>query len=267
MPEKQVNNKVLHPVCIVGAGPGAVDLLTIRAARCIEQAEVILYDNLVSAEILALCKPQAERIYTGKKYGDAINPLTRQAHIHELMVIHAQAGKKVVRLKSGDPFIYGRAAEELRYLQEHQVPYEVVPGLTAGIAAASLCHIPLTERNHSNAVLFCTGHTANYDFEQLDALANMLRTGTTLVMYMGLSNMPAVLEKLQLAAGSETIYVSAISQVSGPQQQTVTATLTEIAAQLLLHPLPMPVVFIIGKHAKSITNETRHSYLRSWQQG
>lgn len=263
------NNQSLYPVRIVGAGPGAVDLLTVRATRCLEQAEVILYDNLVSAEIMALCRPDAEKIYTGKKYKDSIDPHTRQATIHELMVTYARAGKKVVRLKSGDPFIYGRAAEELRYLQEHRVPCEIIPGLTAGIAAAGLCQIPLTERNRSNAVLFCTGHTANYDFEQLEALANMLRTGTSLVMYMGLSNMVPVLEKLQQAAGNETIYITAISQVSGQQQQTITATLHEIAARLETQPLPMPVVFIIGKHATSIiteevAHETRYPHLRSW---
>ncbi|HVI45277.1 MAG TPA: uroporphyrinogen-III C-methyltransferase [Chitinophaga sp.] len=240
---------MLHPVCITGAGPGAADLLTVRALRSIEHADVVLYDNLVSAEILALCRPGTEMIYAGKKYGDQGDPVARQVHINRQMELYAREGKKVVRLKSGDPFIYGRAAEEVRYLREQNIPFEVIPGLTAGIAAASLCHIPLTERNRSNAVLFCTGHTANYDHEQLDALANMLRTGTSLVMYMGLSNLPGVLEKLKLAAGEETVYVTAVSQVSGATQQTVTATLNEIENRLAATPLPMPVVFIIGRHA------------------
>ncbi|NML40416.1 uroporphyrinogen-III C-methyltransferase [Chitinophaga sp. G-6-1-13] len=249
MHDKLTQSHNIHPVQIVGAGPGAADLLTVRAVRCIGQADVVLHDNLVSADILALCRKDAELIYTGKKYGDAIDPVERQQHIHELMAEHAANGKKVVRLKSGDPFIYGRAAEEVRYLQEHNIAFEVVPGLTAGIAAASLCQVPLTERNRSKAVLFCTGHTANYDFEQLEALANMLRTGTSLVMYMGLSNLPKVIAKLQVAAGAETIYVTAVSQVSAPTQQTVTATLSEIEAALTSRPLPMPVVFIIGKYA------------------
>lgn len=249
------NKDITYPVYIVGAGPGAADLLTVRAARCIETADIILHDNLVSPEILALSRPEAEKIYTGKKYGDTIDPMARQQHIHELMVLYALAGKKVVRLKSGDPFIYGRAGEEVRYLQEQGIPFEVIPGVTAGIAAASLCQVPLTERNRSNAVLFCTGHTASYDYDQLDALANMLRTGTSLVMYMGLSNLPKVLEKLQVAAGSETIYVTAISQVSGQQQQLVSATLQEIAGKIEKAALPMPVVFIIGKYATPITQD------------
>ncbi|GAC1369023.1 MAG: uroporphyrinogen-III C-methyltransferase [Hymenobacter sp.] len=239
-------------VSIVGAGPGAADLLTLRALRRLEQAEVVLYDNLVSAEIMALCAPGAVLAYAGKKYGDQLDPEQRQQAINEALVAHARQGKRVVRLKSGDPVIFGRAAEEIRYLREQQVPYEVVPGLTAGIAAASLAHIPLTERNHSNAVLLCTAHTANYDFEQLDALANMLHTGTTLVLYMGLSNLGRVVETLRAAAGSETIYVSAISQVSGPGQRLVTALLPEIETALAQANLPLPVVFIIGKYACSL---------------
>ena len=239
-------------VSIVGAGPGAVDLLTVRALRRLEQAEVVLYDNLVSEEIMGLCAPSALLVYSGKKYGDQLDPEQRQQRINETMVTYARQGKRVVRLKSGDPFIFGRAAEEIRYLREQQVPFEVIPGLTAGIAAASLAHIPITERNHSNAVLLCTAHTANYDFEQLDALANMLRTGTTLVMYMGLNNMSRVVEKLRVAAGSEAIYVSAISQVSSPGQRLVTALLPDIESALANANLPMPVVFIIGKYACSL---------------
>lgn len=247
------SNDTLAPlVSIVGAGPGAADLLTVRALRCLEQAHVVLYDNLVSAEVMALCAPGAELIYAGKKYGDQVDPRQRQQAINEAMVAHARQGKRVVRLKSGDPFVFGRAAEEIRYLTEQQVPYEVVPGLTAGLAAASLVHIPITERNFSNAVLLCTAHTANYDFEQLDALANMLRTGTTLVMYMGLSNLAQVVAKLQAAAGSETVYVSAVSQVSGPRQRLVTAPLADIEETLAQAALPMPVVFVIGKYACSL---------------
>lgn len=245
-------------VSIVGAGPGAVDLLTVRALHRLERAEVVLYDNLVSEEIMGLCAPDALLIYAGKKYGDDVDPRQRQQEINAAMVAHARQGRRVVRLKSGDPFIFGRAAEEIRYLIEQQVPYEVVPGLTAGIAAASLAHIPLTERNFSNAVLLCTAHTANYDFEQLDALANMLRTGTTLVMYMGLSNIDRVLEKIQAAVGPAEIYVSAISQVSSPRQRMVTARLPDIEAALATAALPMPVVFIIGKYACSLDEATAY---------
>lgn len=239
-------------VSIVGAGPGAVDLLTLRAWQRLQQAEIILYDNLVSDEILSCCNTAAIMQYCGKKYGDHIDPVLRQQQINEQMVLYAKEGKKVVRLKSGDPFIYGRAIEEIRYLQQHGVACEVVPGITAGIAAAASCHIPLTERNTSNAVVLCTGHTASYDFEQLNALASMLRTGTTLVMYMGLSNLQRVIEKLQEATGKEKIYVSAVSQVSLSSQRLVTGELSNITEMIEQAALPMPVVFIIGKQAWSL---------------
>jgi uroporphyrin-III C-methyltransferase len=234
-------------VSIVGAGPGAADLLTVRALQRIQQAEVVLYDNLVSAEILACCQPGALLLYAGKKYGDKVDPVIRQNTINELLVQHAREGKKVVRLKSGDPFIYGRAIEEIRYLREHAVPCEVIPGVTAGLAAAASRFIPLTERSVSNAVLFCTGHTAEYGLDQLDALAHMLRTGTTLVLYMGLSNLQPLLEKLKAIAGGEKLYVSAVSQVSLPGEAIVTEELEEVAAAIEQAKLVLPVVFIIGR--------------------
>lgn len=239
-------------VSIVGAGPGAADLLTVRALQRLQQAEVVLYDNLVSAEILACCQTGALLEYAGKKYGDQVDPMIRQNRINQLMVDYARAGKRVVRLKSGDPFIYGRAIEEIRHLREHNIDCEVVPGITAGIAAAAAYHIPLTERNVSNAALFCTGHTAGYDLQQLDALARMLHNGMTLVLYMGLSNLQPLLEKLQSIAGNEKIYLSAISQVSLPAQQIVTGDLDHIGAAIEAARLPMPVVFIIGHQALSL---------------
>ena len=245
-------NEQLSLVSIVGAGPGAADLLTLRALRRLQQADVVLYDNLVSDEILACCSATAQMQYTGKKCGDRLDPVLRQQQINELMVMHARQGKKIVRLKSGDPLIYGRAMEEIRYLQQNQVACEVVPGITAGMAAAASCHIPLTERNICNAVLFCTGHTAAYDFEQLDAMANMLHTGTTLVMYMGLSNLKRIIEKLHEATGKEKIYVSAISSVSLASQQLVTGELHNITTVIEQAALPMPVVFIIGRQAWSL---------------
>lgn len=245
-------NEQLPLVSIVGAGPGAADLLTLRALQRLQQADVVLYDNLVSEDVLACCNSTAVMLYAGKKCGDKTNPVLRQQQINELMVMHARQGKKTVRLKSGDPFIYGRVIEEIRYLQLHQVACEVVPGITAGMAAAASCHIPLTERNICNTVLFCTGHTAQYDFEQLDAMANMLRTGTTLVVYMGLSNLQRIIEKLREAIGNEKIVVSAISKVSLAAQQLVTGELHNIVAMIEQAALPMPVVFIIGKQAWSL---------------
>ncbi len=246
----------IKKVSIVGAGPGDPELLTVRALNRIKSADVILHDNLVPEAILELSSPTAEKIYVGRKYADTQDQMDRQQNINDLMRNYALQGKNVVRLKSGDPFIFGRAVEEIRYLLHHNIPFEMVPGITSGIAAANLQQIPLTERNRSNSVLFCTGHTSNYDFEQLEALANMLKTGTTLIMYMGFKNLKEVISKLKEVNKRETLYLSAISKVSQPDQSIITGTLNEIEQKLEKEPLPMPVVFIVGKYAFPITQET-----------
>lgn len=245
----------IKKVSIVGAGPGDPELLTVRALNRIKSADVVLYDYLVPDVILELSSPSAEKIYVGRKCADAQDQCKRQQTINELMKEYAIQGKNVVRLKSGDPFIFGRALEEIRYLVENNISFEMVPGITAGIAAANLQHIPLTERNRSNSVLFCTGHTANYDFEQLEALANMLKTGTTLIMYMGLKNLKEVLSKLKKTAKDEMFYVSAVSKVSQPEQAIITCTLTETEQLSAIEQLPMPVVFIVGKYAFPVQQE------------
>jgi uroporphyrin-III C-methyltransferase len=249
-----MKKKNIKKISIVGAGPGDPELLTIRALDRITNADVILHDYLIPAAILNLST--AEKIYVGRKCSDEQDQFERQQHINVLMRDFLLQGKNVVRLKSGDPFIFGRAVEEIRYLQSHNIPFEMVPGITAGIAAANLQHIPLTERNRSNAVLFCTGHTANYDFDQLEALANMLRTGTTLVMYMGFKNAKQIIDKLKSVIATETIYLSAISKVSQPEQQILSGTLCEMEKKLEQEHLPMPVVFIVGRYAFPINEES-----------
>lgn len=249
-----INTPHIENISIVGAGPGDPELLTVRAYNRIKNADVILHDNLISEAILELA-PTAQKIYVGRKYADTQDQIDRQQNINELMREYALKGKKVVRLKSGDSFIFGRAIEEIRYLTKHNIPFEMVPGITAGIAAANLQHIPLTERNRANSVLICTGHTANYDFEQWDALANMLKTGTTLILYMGLKTLNQVLKKLKEIASDETVYVSAVSKVSQPDESIITGTLNEIELKLQKNDLPMPVIFIIGKYAYPLNNK------------
>ncbi|QYS87893.1 hypothetical protein JJC03_16050 [Flavobacterium oreochromis] len=155
----------------------------------------------------------------------------------------------MVRLKSGDSFIYGRVAEEIRFLTQNAISFEVVPGITSGIAAANSQHIPLTERNKTNSVLFCTGHTATYDFEQLEALANMLKTGTTLIMYMGYKNLKEVIATFKKITPHEILYISAVSKVSQEEETIFSGTLDEMEQKLKLETVPMPVVFIVGKYA------------------
>jgi uroporphyrin-III C-methyltransferase len=244
-----LQNKTQSFISIVGAGPGDPELLTIKALKRIQDADIILHDNLISEEILNLASAKAQKIYVGRKFGDIEDSMTRQDAIHELFLEYAQQDKKIVRLKSGDSFIFGRVAEEIRFLTEQNIAFEVIPGITAGMAAANSQHIPLTERNKTNSVLFCTGHTATYDFEQLDALANMLKTGTTLIMYMGYKNLKEVITVFKRIATDETLYISAVSKVSQADETIFTGTLDEIEQKLELETIPMPVVFIVGKYA------------------
>lgn len=241
--------KSIQLVSIVGAGPGDPELLTVKALNRIKSAEVILHDNLVPDSIIDFKSSSAQLVNVGRFYGDPQDQQERQDRINSLMGQYSSEGKSVVRLKSGDSFIFGRAIEEIRYLVENNIPFEVIPGITAGIAAANLCHIPLTERSRSNAVVFCTGHTASYDYEQLEALGNMLKTGSTLVMYMGLKSLREVVERLKRISMDDAVQISAISHVSLSSQKSITGTLDDIESKIAKEDLPMPVIFIIGKYA------------------
>ena len=244
-PEWIFTKEHLPEIKIIGAGPGSKNLLTLKAFEAIQNAEIILHDNLVSNEILEI-NTQAERIYVGRKFGDKNDQETRQNNINTLMKNHCEQGDKVVRLKSGDPYVYGRAAEEVRFLKKHKLPFTVVPGISAALAAANICNIPITERNHSNAMLICTAHTADYSFEQLNGIAHMLKAGNTISIYMGLKSLHRIVPKLLEVCQDDTIPVNAISSVSRKQQAMVTGSLGNIEEKITEANLQMPVVFIIG---------------------
>jgi len=234
----------MHAVAIVGAGPGDPDLLTVKAHRLIKDAQVILHDNLVSDRIMAISR-EAEKIYVGRKFGDTSDQISRQQKINELLESYYRQGKKVVRLKSGDPYVYGRAAEEVRYLTIKKIPFEVIPGISAALAAANIHNIPITERNKSNAMLICTAHTADYSFEQLNGIAHMLKAGNTISIYMGLKSLHRIIPKLLEVCKDDTIPVNAASNVSRSNQSLITGTLGSIEEQIKNSTIQMPVVLII----------------------
>ncbi|PCI03655.1 MAG: uroporphyrin-III methyltransferase [Flavobacteriaceae bacterium] len=188
----------------------------------------------------------AERVYVGRKYGDTENQTDRQETINTLLVQYYREGKKVVRIKSGDPYIYGRAGEEARYLKEKLTPFNVIPGISAALAAANSCNIPITERHKSNAVLICTAHTADYSFEQLQGIGAMLKAGNTLALYMGLKSLDKLIPILIEITGDSNIPINAISNVSRDNEILLTATLGTIEKEIKKVNLPMPVVFLIG---------------------
>ena len=237
----------MSQVFIVGAGTGDVELLTMKAHRILPQADIILYDRLVCQDILSL-SPNAEKIYVGRKSGDATPQHLRQKRIHELVLRHFQQNKCVVRLKSGDAYIYGRAAEEVAFLRAHHIPFQVIPGLSAGMVAANLCHIPLTERAKSHAVMICTANTTKNDLPtQLHRMTAALAQGSTLILYMALKNI-AQIAQYWLNHCAVPLQIHAISQVSRPGQQHLVGTPHTIEAQIIKHRLQPPVVFIVRPH-------------------
>ncbi len=235
----------MYPVAIVGAGPGDPDLLTVKAHRLIEEADVILHDNLVSDTILEINK-QGEKVYVGRKFGDTSDQIERQDRINMLLHNYHLDGKKVVRLKSGDPYVYGRAAEEARYLTKKGTPFEVVPGISAALAAANIFNIPVTERNKSNAMLICTAHTADYSFEQLTGIAHMLKAGNTISIYMGLKSLHRIIPKLLEVCKDTSIPVSIASRVSRKDQAILSGTLGTIQELVEQSDLQMPAVVLVG---------------------
>lgn len=237
-------------VSIVGAGPGDPELLTLKAHRRLKEAEVVLHDSLISQGIMDFIPESATKIYVGKRLGDKQDQSVRQNEINRLLVSHALEGKRCVRLKSGDPFVFGRGVEEVRALLEHGIDVEVIPGISAGIAAANLCYIPITERYKSSSVLFCTGHTAEYTLEHLEAVALLMQAGTPLVLYMGLKNLESVAAKLISVGIAPETPVCAVSRVSYPDQDMICGTLETAAATLAEADLKTPTVFLIGKHAR-----------------
>jgi uroporphyrin-III C-methyltransferase len=246
---------MLKKISIVGAGPGDPDLLTVKAHRLLKQADIVLYDSLMGTEILKLIPWHAEKIHVGKTYNDNQNQAERQIRINQMMKKAYLEGKKVVRLKTGDPLIFGRGVEEIRFLIENQLEYELVPGITAGIAAANHFEIPITERAKNTTLLFCTGTTANSDMEQFQAIAYMIKKGTPLILYMGLKNLPNIIEKFSQEEVSMNTPICAVSKVSYAEEDRVSGTLGNILQKLEEHPLATPTILLIGENLQSLRDQ------------
>lgn len=231
-------------VALVGAGPGDAGLLTLRGLRLLNEADVILHDRLVSAEVLDLARRDADRIEVGKEAGHHHVP---QERIHALMLEHARAGKRVVRLKGGDAFVFGRGGEELEFLRAHGIPYEVVPGVTAALACAAYAGIPLTHRDHAQSVRFVTAHGRGDD-DGLD-WAGFAREKQTLAFYMGVAGLERVRERL-LAHGRDAATPCAlIENGSRPEQRIVLATLDTLPEVARAHAVRSPALLFVGEVA------------------
>ncbi len=249
MARKFQNN---HLISIVGAGPGDPELLTVGALRRLEQADVILYDALHGDEILKLARPETELVYAGKKYKDGQHQTERQDKIHSQFKKFAEQGKRVVRLKAGDPFIFGRGAEELEFCLRNGLKVEVVPGITAGLAAADCFHIPITLRGINSMALFYTGHKRKGGFENIDVVSAVLKTHAPVMVYMGLKNLELLSNELMDNDLPPEMPIQIVSCVGHPGQQLFTSTLGDIGNYLQKVEPPMPSVIIIGTYANTI---------------
>lgn len=231
-------------VALVGAGPGDPGLLTLRGLRLLNEADVILHDRLVSAEVLDLARRDAERIEVGKESGHHHVP---QDTIHALMLEHARAGKRVVRLKGGDAFIFGRGGEELEFLRAHGIGYEVVPGITAALACAAYAGIPLTHRDHAQSVRFVTAH-AKHEDDGLD-WAGFAREKQTLAFYMGVSGLERVRTRLLAHGRAASTPCALVENGSRPEQRVVVGTLDDLPALARRHDVRSPALLFVGEVA------------------
>ncbi|MFT3848799.1 MAG: uroporphyrinogen-III C-methyltransferase [Propionivibrio sp.] len=228
-------------VALVGAGPGDAELITLKGARLLQTAEVVIYDNLVSPGILDLISPSAERIFVGKMAGNHTMP---QDDICQLLVAKALEGKFVVRLKGGDPFVFGRGGEEMDVLVEAGVPVDIVPGVTAALGAAASFGFPLTHRDHAQSCVFVTGHLKDHTVDlNWPALA---QPNQTIVIYMGITGLDTISSELQAAGLPGDTPAALIYRATWPNQRIYTSTLATLPETARANKVKPPALVVIG---------------------
>ncbi|MCW8827692.1 MAG: siroheme synthase CysG [Gammaproteobacteria bacterium] len=232
-------------VYLIGGGPGDPDLLTFRALRLMQQADVIVYDRLISKEVLELTRRDAHRIYVGKERDNHSVP---QDQINQLLVDLAKEGKRVCRLKGGDPFVFGRGGEEIETLTANGVHFQVVPGITAALGSSSYAGIPLTHRDYSQAVVFVTGHlkdgSMNLNWKGL------AQPNQTIVFYMGLKGLPVICEKLMEHGLPADLPIALVQQATTPRQRVFTGTLGDMPERIASEEVRPPTLIIVGNVVK-----------------
>ncbi|MEO1092887.1 MAG: uroporphyrinogen-III C-methyltransferase [Pseudomonadota bacterium] len=229
-------------VHLIGAGPGDPDLLTVKALRLLQRADVVVHDRLVGPGVLALIPSHAERVFVGKRRA---HHELRQPALNALLVDRARRGQRVVRLKGGDPFVFGRGGEELDALLEAGVPFEIVPGVTAAIGAAAYAGFPLTHRDHAHGVVFATGQ--GHDGPAAHDWAALARSGHTLCLYMGLTGLRAVAAALIGAGMEPTTPACAIENATLPQQRLVRGTIANLGDRADGLDARNPVLVVVGR--------------------
>ena len=241
-PPKHKQDFIAGEVALVGAGPGDPDLLTLQAFRFIKQADVVIYDRLVSEEVMALLPEHCEKIYVGKKQAEHRVP---QDGINQLLVEHAKLNKRVIRLKGGDPFVFGRGGEEAQFLLSNGIACHIVPGMTAASACTSYAGIPLTHRKIARSCTFITGNVQNNG--ELDLPWDTLNDAKqTVVFYMGIKSLPIIIEQLVKAGRNKNTLAAIIRKGTHVDQQLIKGTLKTLPELVKAHQIKPPSLIIIG---------------------
>ena len=230
-------------VYLVGAGPGDHKLITMRAIELIQKADVVLYDRLVSKKIISMIPKKAKKVYVGRAVGD---DTTHQNTTNDLMVEYAKSKKNIVRLKGGDPIIFGRGGEEAEFLKSHKIKYEIVPGITSGIGSATYAGIPLTHRKHASSVVFVTGHEDPEKKIEVVKWKRLAKSVDTIVIMMGLSRIDVICKQLVAGGMNNTTPVAVIQNGTTPKQKMITGTVSNIASLVKKNKIVPPANIIIG---------------------
>ena len=238
----QTTQPTIGRVALVGAGPGDPELITLKGARLLREADVVIYDNLVDPGLLDLCSPTAERIFVGKMAGNHTLP---QDEISQLVVDKALTGKFVVRLKGGDPFVFGRGGEELAVLLEAGVAVDIVPGVTAAMGAAASFGFPLTHRDHAQSCVFVTGHLKDHTVDlNWPALA---QANQTIVIYMGITGLETISTQLQAAGLAGDTPAALIYRATWPSQRIYPCSLASLPETARINAVKPPALIVIGQ--------------------
>ena len=234
-------------VYLVGAGPGDPKLVTLRAVELIKTVDIVLYDRLVSKKIISMISKKAKKIYVGRDVGDDYK---HQASTNDMMVKYAKSNKSVVRLKGGDPFIFGRGGEEAEYLKKYKVKFEIIPGITSGIGSAIYSGIPLTHRKYSSSVVFVTGHEDPQKEKDPVKWKQLAKSVETIVIMMGLSRIGAISKSLIAGGLSKNTPVAVIQNGTTEHHRLVVGTISNIEKKIKQNKITPPSIIIIGNVVK-----------------